>query len=207
MDLQFYGANCIALTYKGTRLVIDDNLTELGGKSVLKADDVALFSGEYKPSKADLKLLIDRPGEYEVGELSITGVAARAHMDESGTKATIYKVTGGDLSVVFAGHIYPELKEAQLEAIGRVDVLLVPVGGMGYTLDSIGALKLVKELEPKLVVPTHYADKDLSFPVPQQDLEQALKDFGMEPKEAVTRLKLKAGDLSEGTQLQILQKS
>jgi len=45
MELQCYGANCVSLTYKGVRLVVDDNLNDLGGKAVLRTDDIALFSG------------------------------------------------------------------------------------------------------------------------------------------------------------------
>ena len=88
-----------------------------------------------------------------------------------------------------------------------VDILVMPVGGNGYTLDPVGGLKLIKAIEPKLVVPTHYADKALNFPVPQQDLSNALKELGMEPKETVAKLKIKLGDLTDVTQLVILEKS
>jgi L-ascorbate metabolism protein UlaG (beta-lactamase superfamily) len=208
MDVQFYGANCFSVTYKGTRVVIDDNLAELGGKSILRADDIALYTAADHPhTKISLKILADRPGEYEAGDISIHGVAARAHMDEKGTAATMYKITVGDMSALFTGHMYPQVSEAQLEAIGMVDAMFVPVGGMGYTVDAIGALKLVKQFEPKLVIPSHYADKGLTFPVPQQDLSVALKELGMEPKETVSKLKLKSNDLTDATQLIILEKS
>lgn len=206
MDLQFYGANCVVLTHKGTRIVVDDNLAELGAKSVTKADDVALFTGSHGASGA--RMTFDGPGEYEVGDISIIGIAARAHVDEEKThNATMFKLIVGDQSILVAGHVYPELSEGQLEAIGLVDLLFVPVGGNGYTVDPIGALKLIKEIEPKLVVPTHYNDKALKLPVPQQDLEAALKELAMEPKETVTKLKLKPTELTDLTQLIILEKS
>ncbi len=205
MDLQFLGANCVTVSYKGTRLVVDDNLAELGAKSITKPDDVAIYTGSAsQPSPA--RLTIVGPGEYEVSDISIMGVAARAHIDESGSSATMFKLIAGDQSVLFTGHIYPELSEAQMEAIGRVDVMVVPIGGNGYTIDPVGALKLIKEVEPKLVIPTHYADKALKFPVPQQDLANALKELGMEPKETVAKLKLKGSELSDLTQLVILEK-
>src|SRR5882757_1240701 len=102
MDVQFYGANCVALTYKGTRVVIDDNLADLGGKGILKADDIALFTGAHGGVTVQLKLLADSPGEYEVGDFSIVGVAAQGHMDEASAKktATMYKVTAGELNVL-----------------------------------------------------------------------------------------------------------
>jgi L-ascorbate metabolism protein UlaG (beta-lactamase superfamily) len=205
VDFQFYGANCFVLTYKGTRVVIDDNLAELGAKSVLKADDVALFTGPHQSTGG--RLALDSPGEYEVSEVSITGIAARSHLDEAGLKATMFKLSAGELSVLFTGHIYPELSDDQLEAIGLVDLMVVPVGGRGYTVDPAGALKLIKAIEPKIVVPSHYEDKSLKFPVPQTELSVALNELAMEPKEAIAKLKLKPADLTDVTQLVILEKA
>ncbi len=207
MELQFYGANCVSLSYKNRRLIIDDNLVELGAKSVIKLDDVALYTGPHPEGTAG-RLTFDKPGEYEVGDISILGIAARAHTDEPEQRnATLLKLMLGDLSVLITGHIYPELNEAQLEKIGMVDIMLVPVGGNGYTVDPVGALKLIKDIEPKLVIPTHYNDKALKFPVPQQELSNALKELGMEPTETVSKLKLKATELSDVTKLVLLEKS
>jgi hypothetical protein len=207
MDLQFYGANCIGLTYKGARIVIDDNLADLGAKSVTKPDDVALFTGQHGAG-ALARLTFDSPGEYEVSDVSVVGIAARAHVDEEGTlNATMFKLIAGDVSVLVTGHIYPELTDDELEAIGIVDLLIVPVGGNGYTVDPVGALKLIKDIEPKLVVPTHYSDKALKYSVPQQELSNALKELAMEPKETVSKLRLKHSELSDITQLIVLERS
>ena len=207
MELQFFGANCISLTYKGKRLVIDDNLLELGAKSGIKPEDVALYTGPHTGDAVG-RLTFDSPGEYEVGDISVVGIAGRAHMDEEGKQtATMLKLMLGELSVLVTGHIYPELNDGQLETIGMVDVLFVPVGGNGYTVDPVGAVKLIKDIEPKIVVPTHYNDKALKFPVPQQELSNALKELGMEPKETISKLKLKPTELSDVTQLILLEKS
>ncbi|HSW37327.1 MAG TPA: MBL fold metallo-hydrolase [Candidatus Saccharimonadales bacterium] len=208
MDLQFYGANCVSLTYKGTRLVLDDNLAELGAKSVIKAGEVALYTMAHEAPAVEAKIVIDQPGEYEIADISIIGIAARAHIDEEGQHtATIYKVIAGDLNVLFTGHVHPDLSEDELEAIGLVDVMFVPVGGSGYTLDPVGALKVIKEVEPKLIIPTHYADKVLKYPMPQLDLEAALKELAMEPKETVAKLRLKPAEVGDITQLLVLERS
>ena len=131
MDLQFYGANCVSLTHRGTRLVIDDNLAELGAKSIIKPEDVALFTGEHGAVSSG-RLTLDGPGEYEVSDTSVIGIPARAHMDEPGTlNATMVKMIVGDLSVLMTGHIYPELTEAQLEKIGIVDLTQGELGTRG----------------------------------------------------------------------------
>lgn len=206
MELQFFGANCVSVTYKGARIVIDDNLADLGSKAVTKPADVALFTGAHGTA-ADARLSFDSPGEYEVSDISVVGIPAKAHIDEGGLNATMFKLIVGEQSVIVTGHIYPDLSEQQLEVIGIVDVLIVPVGGNGYTVDSVGALKLIKKIEPKVVIPTHYADKSLKFPVPQQDLSNALKELGMEPKETVAKFKFKHAELTDVAQLVILEKS
>lgn len=205
MELQYYGANCIRIVTKKASITIDDNLADLGLKSVTKPGDVALFTGPHGVPKADVKLVIDQPGEYEVSDTSIQGVAAQAHIDESGLKATMFKIIGEDIRVAALGHIYPELSEKQLESLGTIDVLIIPVGGNGYTLDPIGAIKLIKKIDPKLVIPTHYAGKGINYPVPQTDLTEALKILALEPKETTPKIKIKAGEFDEGTHLIVLE--
>jgi L-ascorbate metabolism protein UlaG (beta-lactamase superfamily) len=209
MDVQFYGANCLVFSNKELRIVVDDTLATQGGKSVTKPDDVVLFTQPLGENQApETRMVIDMPGEYEINNVAVKGIPARGHMDEPGTeKATMYKITVGDTIYLVTGHIYPELTESELEGIGLVDVLFVPVGGNGYTMDPVGALKLTRAIDPKLVIPTHYDDKTLKFEVPQQTLEQAMKEFAMEPKEPVDKLRLKPAELGEATQLQILEKA
>lgn len=210
MEVQFYGANCLVFSSKDVRIVVDDNLVSLGAKSVTRPGDLILFtSKQADDGPADAKMVIDMPGEYEVSNISITGMPARAHMDadETGHGATMYKLVVGDTSYVVTGHVHPDLNEDELEQLGLINVLFVPVGGHGYTLDPVGALKLIKAIDPKLIIPTHYADKGLRYEVPQLDLDAALKELAMEPKERTQKLKLKPGDLTDLSQLIVLERS
>ncbi len=208
MELQFYGANCLRINTKKATLVVDDNLNELKASSVTKSGDIAVFTGEHKPPAVDAKLVIDYPGEYEVSNVSIHGIATRGHHDEEGQKSTIiYRVVSDDSRLLVIGHIYPELSDEQLEAIGTVDVLCIPVGGNGYTLDGTQALKLIKKIEPKIVIPTHYEDKKLGFPVAQQELTEAIKALAMEPKETLIKFKIKPAEFTDVTQLVVLERS
>lgn len=208
MDIQFFGANCIVLTAKQARIVVDDNLSELGGKTVAREGDVSLFTQSHDKPLPTAKLEISQPGEYEVAGISIYGISARGHMEsEKQSGATIYKIVSEDTSILVVGHIYPDLSEAQLEAIGMIDIMIVPVGNSGYTLDAIGALKLIKEVSPKVVIPTHYQDAKLQYPVPQQSLEEAIQALGMEPKQIPAKFRPKATDYTEATQLFILEQS
>lgn len=197
------------ITTKKASIIIDDNLEDLGQKSVTKNGEIALFTGSHgDPSdKTEEKILIDQPGEYEVSDTSIHGIAARAHIDEEGGKnATMFKITDDDIRVVVTGRIYPELNDEQLEQIGMVDVLVIPVGGNGYATDPVGALKIIRKIDPKVVIPTHFDEKGFNFPVPQQPLEEALKTLAMETKETTAKFKIKPSELTDTTQLVILEK-
>lgn len=209
MDIQFHGANCVSIATKQIRLVFDDNLEAIGSKSVTRPDDISLYTGPANEETAPKgRMLIDIPGEYEVSGVSIRGMQNRSHMDtESERNATIYKVTVGDIKVLIVGHIFPKLSEAKLEDINQVDIMIVPVGGNGYTLDPEGASQVIKQIEPKLVIPTHFDDKSLKFEVPQHTLEDAIKTIGLEPKETLKKFSPKTADLTETTQLIILEKS
>ena len=166
-----------------------------------------LYTGPHDASTATGRLMFDSPGEFEVADISIVGIPEQLHVDESGLRSTMFKIIASDLSILIVGHIYPNVNEDQLERIGLIDVMVVPVGGSGYTLDPLGALKLIKEVEPKLIIPTHYAMPGINYPVPQSDLQSALKDLGMESREQAGKLKLKSTDISDVPQVVVLEKS
>ena len=207
MELQFFGANCIRISTKKASIVIDDNIADLGLKSVSRPGDIGLFTSTHGEPMKELKLFIDQPGEYEVSDISIQGIPARSHIDQAGQKSvTMYKIVADDIRIGVLGHIYPELNNTQLEVFGTIDVLFVPVGGNGFTLDPVGALHVIKEIEPKIVIPTNYGEKGINYPVPQQPLEEITKGLAMEVKETVAKLKLKPGEMGDVTQLIILER-
>lgn len=207
MEIHYLGANCVRLTSKKASIIIDDNLASLGAKQVTKQGEIALYTATPDQTYKEPKVTITEPGEYEVSDVSIHGIPSRAHMDLKGTyAATMFKITMEDIRIAVTGHVYPELSSNQLETLGIVDVLIIPIGGNGFTLDAVGALKLIKEIEPKIIIPTHYADSSLTYEVPQQALKDAIKELSVESHESLPKLKLKAGEFPETTQLIVLEK-
>lgn len=208
MEITYHGGNCLRIVAKKASIVVDDNLSSLGQKTIVKPDDIVLVTSDHLKASTSGRLVIAQPGEYEVSDISIQGIAARGSMDEAGTNnATMYKITSDDISLLVLGHVFAEITDEELEEIGHVDVLVTPVGGHGYTLDGVDALKLIKKIEPKMVVPTHYADSALKYEVPQDGLEEAFKGLAMEPVETVPKLKLKASDIPDSIQLHVLERS
>lgn len=206
MEVQFYGANCIKITTKKATVICDDNLAALGLKTIAKPSDVLLRTSAEMPEHP-ATFTAELPGEYEIAGVVIEGIAARGFRDADDTKNNvIYKITADDITVAIIGHVFEKLSDDELEKLGVIDIMLVPVGGNGYTMDGLGALKLVKDVEPKIVIPTHFEDKAIKYQVPQQPLTEALKVLAMEPSETLDKFKPKAIDLSETTKLIVLNR-
>ncbi len=206
MELSYFGVNCLRIATKKAQIVIDDNLDKVGLKSITKPSDISLKTFAGVPDHGS-RFCADMPGEYEISGVVIHGIAARSHMNKEGKQSSvIYTIAADDLKVAVLGHIYPDLSEEQLEQIGTVDIVVVPVGNNGYTLDGVGALKLIKQIEPKAVIPTHYADKAIKYEVPQVELAEAVKNLAMEPSETLAKYRPKPADLTDTTRLIVLQR-
>lgn len=203
MDVSFYGANCLVFSFKTSRIVVDFDPEILGKKSVIKPTDVSLYTTVGK-SDDIARLVFNSPGEYEIGDISVIGIESKAFMGDT-DKTTMYKLSTSDIDMLVTGHITENLSALQLEKIGNVDALLIPVGNSGYTLDPVGALKLIKDIEPKIVIPTHYSGTGLNYPVKQIELSEVIKEMAMEPAQTTPKLKVKRSDLSEVTQLIVLE--
>lgn len=206
MELQYFGGNCIRIWTKKAQIVVDDNLEQLGLKSITKPADISLHTHAGIPSQ-DAHFTADMPGEYEISGVVMHGIGARSHMDDEGKKsATIYTITADDMKLAVLGHIYPELSEVQVEAIGLTDIAIVPVGNNGYTLDGAGALTVIKKIEPKVVIPTHYADKAIKYEMPQVELAEALKSLTMEAAETFDKYKPNRADWTDTAKLIVLKR-
>jgi len=175
MEIEFFGANCFRIKTKNASIVIDDNLVSIGGKTITKDTDVAIFTNkslENPAAKDKARLTLDSAGEYEIGDISVKAVQTRAHMDEENlATATVFQCLYDGKTVTILGHIHPDIADDVIELAGGTDVMIVPVGGNGYTLDSIGAVSAVKKIEPEVVIPSQYFVEGLNFEVPPAPLE------------------------------------
>jgi L-ascorbate metabolism protein UlaG (beta-lactamase superfamily) len=102
--------------------------------------------------------------------------------------------------VVVAGNISGKLDADQVENLGQVDVLVVPVGGHGLTLDAEGAAAVVTQLEPSYVVPVHFDDGVTKYPMPQDKPEVFFKEMGVNP-EPESKLRINQKEAPAETQV------
>jgi len=108
---------------------------------------------------------VKRTPELEkLGDVLTYGVESH-HDTEGGTKRgknMVFVFEHEGMRLAHLGDLGHPLSASQLEELGQIDVLLIPVGGV-YTIDAQGACQVVKQLAPRLIVPMHYKTRDLAF--------------------------------------------
>lgn len=194
-DIEYKGGNGVVITGKKTQIVVDPKLSVVGLKDLSVKEAIELATEQrFSVNDGSAKLYIEGPGEYEVGEFSIKGTRAIRHLDTTADEplSTVYRVEIGDVRIAIIGNIAPKLNEDQLESIGVVDIVIVPVGGNGYTLDAVDAATVVRQIDPRIVIPVHYADAAVKYEVPQDDLELFIKELGSPVESVGAKYKVKS---------------
>lgn len=192
-EIEYKGANTVIISTKKGTIVSDPKLSLVGLKDANTKEAIELCTeARFDTANENARLNIEGPGEYGIADFDIHGIAAQRHLDsEADPKAsTMYRIEAGDFRVALLGNIYEKLSEEQLEEIGVTDILIIPVGGNGYTLDATGAANLTRQIDPKIIIPIHYEDSALKYEVPQGDFETFAKELGG-PVEETAKLKLK----------------
>lgn len=192
-EIEYKGANSIIISTKKARLIVDPKLSIVGLKDVSTNGSVELATeSRFTVNDSDAILSIEGPGEYGVAGFDIRGIPARRHIDteSEGLMSTIYRVEIGEARIGIIGNIDKKLSDEQLEELGVLDILVIPIGGGGYTLDAIDAASLVHAIDPKVVIPVHYADQLLKYEVPQDELKLFITELGV-PVETTAKYKLK----------------
>jgi L-ascorbate metabolism protein UlaG (beta-lactamase superfamily) len=193
-DIEYKGGNTVVISTKKATMVADPKLSLVGQKDVSLKDAISLATEpRFSLDAPGARIVIDGPGEYEVADFSIRGMSATRHIDTAADEklTTIYRIEVGEGRIGLVGNVAPGLSDDQLEFLGVIDILVLPVGGGGYTLDATSAAALVRQIDPKVVIPIHYADAALSYEVPQDTLELFTKEMGVSVEE-MPKLKLKS---------------
>lgn len=194
-EIEYKGANGVIIATKKNTAVIDPHLSPVGLKDIKPDNAIEIATeAQFAINSKESQLSIEGPGEYELGDFSIRGISAARYVDgENDEKiATIYRIEIGDVRIALLGNIAAKLDEEQLEALGVVDLLLIPVGGGGYTLDATSAAGLVRQIDPKVVIPLHYADSAIHYEMPQDTAETFIKELGSPVEEVSSKYKVKA---------------
>lgn len=214
MEITYIGHSSFKIKGKDVTVVIDPyNPAETGYKFPPQKADILLVSHEhddhnYIEGVSDYRLLINSPGEYEVGGVFVQGFAS-FHDDVQGElrgKNTMYLIDIEGVNVLHLGDLGHLLDKETVEKLPDIDVLLVPVGGT-YTIDAKLASKVVADLAPTVVVPMHYQTQSpTKLSSELAPLSKFLEEMGAEQEyEQLDVLKMaKANEVSEDTKVVVL---
>lgn len=200
---------------KQISILIDPYDNKIGARLISVPSDILLITHDhYDHNNAKVAgenaFVINMPGEYEIKGIFIEGIKS-FHDNKNGKERgvnTIYTIEGDGIKVCHMGDFgQDELSEEQLDSIGDVDILLIPVGGI-YTVDPKTAWHIVSQLEPKIVIPMHYQTSWLQLPKKLHSVEEFLKIAGQKDAKPQNKLVIKQKDLPrEETKVIVLEKS
>lgn len=206
MEITWLGRSCFRLRAKEATVIIDPVTRQGAAKT---AADIVLISHGHpghsaRDTVAGTPRFLTGPGEYEIKGVPIVGVQT-AHDAEGGRRRggnTVWIVQLEELAICHLGDIGHALTAEQAEQIGSVDVLLVPVGGHN-TIAAAQASEIVTTLEPKIVIPMHYAaeGEEAAGLAP---VDGFLREQGVARGEPQARLSITRGSLPEETQVVVL---
>lgn len=213
MDITYFGHASFKIKGKNATVVTDPFDPKTGLKfPKVEADIVSVTHSHFDHSATDLvqgePFIVSGPGEYEVKGVEIIGVAS-FHDNKKGEERgnnTIFNFKIDKMNIAHLGDLGQDsLTTEQVEEIGNVDILLIPVGGY-YTIDASVASKIVSQLEPKIIIPMHYLDPDSTIKE-LSSVDSFLKEMGKEGIEPVQKLTIAFDKLPEETQIVVMSKS
>jgi L-ascorbate metabolism protein UlaG (beta-lactamase superfamily) len=214
--ISWAGQSCFQISVSNSRdhsadIVIDPYDDATGLKLPSLSADILLVTHNHHDHNniKDVKgtpFVIQGPGEYEVKEVFVQGIPS-FHDDKEGKERgrnTIYVIEAEDMRFCHLGDLgQKQLTDEQLEKIDRVDILMIPVGGH-FTISSVEAQKIISQIEPKIVIPMHYALPKLKDDL--DDVAKFLKTMGKNSIVPQDKFTVKLATLpKEGMEIVVLQ--
>jgi L-ascorbate metabolism protein UlaG (beta-lactamase superfamily) len=186
------GHSAFRLRGKDVTIVTDPHPPDLGSSMGKVAAQIVTISHDhphhaYAEGVAGEPRIVDGPGEYEIADVLIAGVATSSEPNR-GPLNTAYVFRFDELAVCHLGNLRSKLTDEQVEEIGSINVLLVPVGG-GGAIGAAEAAEVVAQLDPSFVIPMHYRlDGDRGGAENLEPVDQFCREMGS--KELVPEAKL-----------------
>jgi len=209
MEITWLGYSCFRLKGSTATVITDPCPPELGysiGKQTARIVTVSHQhpGHSYVQGIGEAPKVISNPGEYEIGNTLVIGIPT-FHDKENGSqlgKNTVFVIEIDDIAICHLGDLGHPLTSQQVEDAGNIDLLLVPVGGVS-ALNGSGAAEVVRQLEPKIVVPMHYRTPALKKEL--DTVDRFLKEMGVKDATPRPKLSLTRSSLPDNTQVLVLE--
>lgn len=218
MEIKYLGHASFLIKTKTTKIVTDPYDSEMVGLKFPKTEaDIVTVSHQHADHNQVKNVLglsgvsplvIDMPGEFE--KMGVRFFGFQSYHDK--TKGTergeniLYKFESEGLSVLHCGDLGVVPEESFLEAIGEVDILMVPVGGF-YTIDADEAAQLVKKIEPAIIIPMHYQVEKMNPKLAGNlsPVSEFTKKFGIENLAPIPKLVYKKEEIEQEMKVVVLE--
>ncbi len=215
MEITWYGHSCFRLTERNYATVVTDPFDSkaIGYDSLkLKSDIVTVSHNAPGHNNTDavkgVSHVIDGPGEFEIGGVFITGVQSdsassgkKKKNSEPSTRNTVDVFDYDGITVAHLGDLNVTPSQSEIESLGTVNVVLVPVGG-GGGLNAAKAAEVISLIEPNLVIPMHYSTP--AAKVSLDTLNKFIKEMGLSKPEPQPSLKVSRSSLPNETHVVVL---
>ena len=209
MEITWLGHACFRLKGRDSMVLMDPCPKSTGYNIGRQQANIVTVSHphedhSYTDAVTGARRVIDAPGEYEIGGVLLTGVRTYHDAKRGATlgKNTAFVVEVDEVRVCHLGDIGHVPTQEQSEALSDIDVLLVPVGGH-TTIDAATAAEIISQLEPKLVVPMHYATDAATATL--DPLDTFVKQMGATAAQPQPKLSLTRSALPTQTQVVVLE--
>src|SRR4030095_15609081 len=216
MEITWYGHSCFRLTERNYATVVTDpfDSKSIGYDSLrLKSDIVTVSHDAPGHNNTDavkgVSHVIDGPGEFEIGGVFITGVQSdstssgkkKSRNNESTPRNTVYVFDYDGITVAHLGDLNVTPTQSEIESLGTVNVVLIPVGG-GGGLNAAKAAEVISLIEPNLVIPMHYSTP--AAKVSLAALNKYIKEMGLSKADTQPSLKVTRSGLPNETHVVVL---
>jgi len=210
MEISWYGHSCFRLAERGMATVVCDPFESetVGYEPLRLRADIVTCSHDapghnYLSAVKGYSHAITGPGEFEIGSVFITGIQmdGQGKKNEEKPRNTLYVFDYMGITVAHLGDMDAVPPQNEIEALGTVHIVLVPVGG-GSGLNAAKAAEIVSLLEPNLVVPMHYHTPATKIQLDR--LEKFLKEMGLHEAETVASLKVSKSSMPDETKVVVL---
>lgn len=176
LEIRWYGHSCFAISNDCTLVTDPHDGKSIGIPPPMVTADIVLVSHDhfdhnsFKTVSNDDTTVIEDKRKRTVHTVAIRGIQTfhdRCQGEKRGMN-TIFVFTMTDITFCHLGDLGHDLDEKQIQSIGPIDILFIPVGG-NYTIDAIKSWDIIKKINPRIIIPMHYKIEGLSLPIAPVD--------------------------------------
>jgi L-ascorbate metabolism protein UlaG (beta-lactamase superfamily) len=209
MEITWYGHSCFRIVERGRATIVTDpfDAAVIGYNPLRLKADIVLVSHDtpghsHVAAVQGYQHVLTNPGEYEIGGVFVIGAAMYDKNSSNPRRNVVYVMDFLGVTIAHLGDLDHIPHQSAIDALGNIDVVLIPVGG-GGALNSSEAAEVISLLEPKIVVPMHYKTPNTLLEL--DPVERFLKEMGINTPVEEESLRVSASSFPEQTQVILLQ--